>query len=367
MTQALTKYHAMYEAVRSRRRRPEVPKGLGCAGEQGGGAGAEPWGRGRRGRRRGQGDRQAVAVDPWGWRRRCLTSRSGGAGPVRAWAGGRRAGAAVAVLCEVARRVTGRGALRRAAHGGACADHGRIVEMLTGEGKTLTVYCGAADCVGAQAPACAHGERLPRAAPCGEPVPIYNRCLLAVGAIQQEMGPRRRFEVYARQIVYGTPKQITADYLRQPQTPDGADAQTAWAGRQQLAQSAGGGPPVPGCRRAWWTRPARGADRRGRRAADHRAEPAGRRDVGGLPHGGGAGGQAGRGAGLQDRACEAPGGAEASGRGAGSRGCSAIWRPGGEPLWCATRRAEELGAPGAGRQALLTSTGSSTTPSTGAS
>ncbi len=28
MTQALTKYHALYEAVRSRRRKPEVPKGF---------------------------------------------------------------------------------------------------------------------------------------------------------------------------------------------------------------------------------------------------------------------------------------------------------------------------------------------------
>src|SRR5207253_8075854 len=51
-------------------------------------------------------------------------------------------------------------------------------------------------------------------------------------------------------IVYGTPKQITADWLRD-QIRLGVH-NTAWAGRQSamLGESAGGGPMIPGLRAA---------------------------------------------------------------------------------------------------------------------
>ena len=116
--------------------------------------------------------------------------------------------------------------------------------MLTGEGKTLT------GSIAAPLIAWKHkhlhvltvNDYLARR-DAESRAPIYNRCLLAVGAIQQEMDQGARFEVYARQIVYGTPKQITADYLRD-QIRMG-QMLSAWAGRQQLVQR-GGGPLVPG-------------------------------------------------------------------------------------------------------------------------
>jgi preprotein translocase subunit SecA len=64
------------------------------------------------------------------------------------------------------------------------------------------------------------------------------------------MEPAERFEVYARPIVYGTPKQITADWLRD-QIRLGTIT-SAWAGRGMLSQGAGesAGPMIPGLRAA---------------------------------------------------------------------------------------------------------------------
>ncbi|MFT3686667.1 MAG: hypothetical protein QM783_17400 [Phycisphaerales bacterium] len=79
---------------------------------------------------------------------------------------------------------------------------------------------------------------------------IYNRCLLDCGAIVQEQEPAERAEVYQKSIVYGTPKQITADYLRD-QIKLGETA-SAWAGRGVVAighgsvVGGGSGPMVPG-------------------------------------------------------------------------------------------------------------------------
>ncbi|MEN0021210.1 MAG: hypothetical protein AAF747_10035, partial [Planctomycetota bacterium] len=81
--------------------------------------------------------------------------------------------------------------------------------------------------------------------------PIYKRCLIEVGSIQQEHDPTMRAEIYAKGIVYGTPKQITADYLRD-QIRLG-QLNNAWAGRQQFilrGGQGGGGPLVPGLRAA---------------------------------------------------------------------------------------------------------------------
>jgi preprotein translocase subunit SecA len=132
--------------------------------------------------------------------------------------------------------------------------HGRVVEMLTGEGKTLTGSLAAPlhRVVAAQA-ARLHGERLPRRERCRSRRPIYRRCLLEVGAITQEMEPGDRYPVYARGIIYGTPKQIVADWLRD-QIRLGR-ATTPWAARHVQSASghdAGGGegPMVPGLRAA---------------------------------------------------------------------------------------------------------------------
>jgi len=162
---------------------------------------------------------------------------------------------ATALVREVARRETGEEAYVVQLVGALALYHGRVIEMLTGEGKTLTGSIAApliawqrrhlhvftvTDYLAARD---AHSRAC-----------IYNRCGVSVGAIQQEQPPAERFPIYARNIVYGTPKQITADFLRD-QIRIGK-ASSAWAWRQQLAMmgqdavQSGAGPMVPGLRAA---------------------------------------------------------------------------------------------------------------------
>ncbi len=158
---------------------------------------------------------------------------------------------AMALLREVARRETGQEPYVVQLAGALGLYHGRVVEMATGEGKTLTGSIAA--------PLIAWTRKrlhvltvndylAARDAESREP--IYSRCGLTVGAITQELSPQERAGVYARHIVYGTPKQITADWLRD-QLRIGR-LKTPWTGRQALARmgdrpEAGGlAPLVPG-------------------------------------------------------------------------------------------------------------------------
>jgi preprotein translocase subunit SecA len=123
--------------------------------------------------------------------------------------------------------------------------------MLTGEGKTLTGSIAA--------PLIAWRRRhlhvftvndyLARRDAASRQA-IYRRCLLRVGAIHQEMSQSDRFETYALPIVYGTPKQITADWLRD-QIRMGAQT-NAWSGRQAMIASGAdaAGPMIPGLQAA---------------------------------------------------------------------------------------------------------------------
>jgi len=157
----------------------------------------------------------------------------------------------LALVREVARRQTGEEAFVVQLMGAMALYHGRIVQMLTGEGKTLTGSIAA--------PLIAWQRRhvhfftvndyLARR-DAHSRADIYRRCKVTVGAIQQEQEPGERVGLYARHIVYGTPKQITADYLRD-QLRLGR-VSSPWVGRQSLAMmgeeamSSGAGPMVPG-------------------------------------------------------------------------------------------------------------------------
>jgi preprotein translocase subunit SecA len=157
----------------------------------------------------------------------------------------------LACVREVARRETGEEAYIVQLMGALALYRGRIVEMVTGEGKTLTGSLAA--------PLLAWEHRhvhvltvndylAARDAESREP--IYRRCGCTVGAIVQSLNERQRFDVYARSIVYGTPKQITADWLRD-QIRLG-QLSTAWSARGLIGRGdgssgeAGGGPMIPG-------------------------------------------------------------------------------------------------------------------------
>ncbi|VAX42872.1 Protein translocase subunit SecA [hydrothermal vent metagenome] len=245
MTQALTKYHALYEAVRSRRRKPEVPKGLDAIANK-----AVVHARNLRARPAWL-MAQAKQIDTLAPSIRSLTEAALDEQIREArdrFVRGREDDALVrrglALTREVARRLTGEEPFVVQLMAALGLYHGRIVEMLTGEGKTLTGSIAA--------PLIAWKHKHLHVLTVNDYLakrdaesraPIYNRCLLQVGAIQQEMDSAARFDVYARQIIYGTPKQITADYLRD-QIRMG-QLLSAWAGRQKLSEG-GGGPLVPG-------------------------------------------------------------------------------------------------------------------------
>jgi preprotein translocase subunit SecA len=251
MTQALTKYHALFESIRSRRRRPMDLRGIDRVAQRVGvrirnAKVTLAWLR-----------REAEGVDALGKEMRACSEGvldQHIASTREVFLRGRQSPQdvrrALALTREVARRITAEEAYIVQIMGALALYHGRIIEMVTGEGKTLTGSL--------VAPVLAWRHRSVHILTVNDYLaardaesrgPIYTRCLCGVGAIVQEMEPPERFGVYARSIVYGTPKQITADWLRD-QIRLGPIA-SAWAGRPMLGSGAGGaGPMIPGLKAA---------------------------------------------------------------------------------------------------------------------
>ncbi len=147
---------------------------------------------------------------------------------------------ALATVREAARRETGEEAHVVQVMGALALYHGRIVQMLTGEGKTLT------GSLAAPLLAWRHkhlhvftvndylAKRDAQSRAC-----IFARCGLRCGAIQQEQDPESRRSMYALPIVFGTSKQITADYLRDQIVLRGLGP--AWSARAASALAGGNG------------------------------------------------------------------------------------------------------------------------------
>jgi preprotein translocase subunit SecA len=149
---------------------------------------------------------------------------------------------ALALVREVARRETGEQAYSVQIAGALALLHGRIAEMATGEGKTLTgslavpilawrfrhVHVLTVNDYLAQRDA-------------GSREGLYRRCGLTVAAVTEDLEEPARAGRYAGSVVYGTPKQIAADYLRDQIRLGRLDS--AWSGWHTLR---GGGPIVPG-------------------------------------------------------------------------------------------------------------------------
>src|SRR5438045_226544 len=139
MSQVLTQYHALYESMRSRRIRPVVPKGLDMVASRAGMA--------VRHRRTGpaflvrQSEKAAaLAGEMHNMSEAALDDRIATIREV--FVKGRQDDDAVvralAAVREVARRETGEEPFVVQLMGALAMYYGRVVEMLTGEGKTLT-------------------------------------------------------------------------------------------------------------------------------------------------------------------------------------------------------------------------------------
>jgi preprotein translocase subunit SecA len=250
LSQALTRYNALYDSIRSRRRRSEVPTGLDALSAK-----VTLAARNRKVTRTyleeeaQQIDLLAPAYHNTSTAALEATITETREQVIRGRRNQELIRQALALTREVARRETGEEAFLVQLMGALALYHGRIVEMLTGEGKTLTGSI--------VAPLLAWRHRHLHIFTVNDYLArrdaqsranIYKRCGVTVGAIQQEQGPGERFEIYSRGIIYGTPKQITADWLRD-QIRLGAQL-TPWGGRTGMvldSEMAGiSGPMIPG-------------------------------------------------------------------------------------------------------------------------
>jgi preprotein translocase subunit SecA len=260
MTHALTRYHALYESLRTRRRRPLQPKGLDVVASRA--RVMIKHARESLGWLRTQAeltDRQAKDLRTHSDAALAEVVRECREVIVRGREDDAMVRRAFAAVREVARRETGEEAYLVQLMGAMALYRGRIIEMLTGEGKTLTGSIAA--------PILAWKHRSLHiltvndylaARDAESRAGIYARCGCDVGAIVQNIDERERFDIYARSIVYGTPKQITADWLRDQLRM--GPLNSAWAGRRLLGptsqmpgmnmgSSAGSeGPMIPGLR-----------------------------------------------------------------------------------------------------------------------
>ncbi|WP_435016860.1 preprotein translocase subunit SecA [Tundrisphaera sp. TA3] len=104
--------------------------------------------------------------------------------------------------------------------GGMVLNGGNIAEMVTGEGKTLVAtlaaYLNALEGKGVHVVTV--NDYLARR-DAEWMTPLYNGLGLTVGAIQSDMDPHERQDIYARDITYGTNNEFGFDYLRDNMKP----------------------------------------------------------------------------------------------------------------------------------------------------
>ena len=122
---------------------------------------------------------------------------------------------AFALVREVARRQVGLKAYPEQVAGALALEAGCIVEMATGEGKTLTATLPAT-VAGWRGRGChiitANDYLAQRDA--DEMTGVYRACGLAVAYIQQDTEPPQRRDAYLADVTYTTNKEVTADFLR---------------------------------------------------------------------------------------------------------------------------------------------------------
>jgi preprotein translocase subunit SecA len=128
--------------------------------------------------------------------------------------------------------------------GGIALFEGHVAEMQTGEGKTLTATLPAylRALTGRGCHIVTVNDYL-AARDAREMGPIYERLGLSVGCIQNPMQTEERREAYAKDITYGTAKEIGFDFLRD-RLRLGADTQGSYRRRNGFGGGSAGEAPV---------------------------------------------------------------------------------------------------------------------------
>ena len=93
--------------------------------------------------------------------------------------------------------------------------NGTLVEMETGEGKTVTaIFSAVAQALAGRAVHIVTTNDYLAGRDAREVAPVYERMGLAVGCVTEGMSIADRVAAYGRPVVYVTPKQVMFDYLR---------------------------------------------------------------------------------------------------------------------------------------------------------
>lgn len=122
---------------------------------------------------------------------------------------------AFGIVREVAARETGERPYLVQMMGAMALYHGQIIEMATGEGKTLTASLGASVLGWLRRPVhvvTANDYLAERDANTRQP--IYRRCGLRAGSVIGDTPPQDRSSIYRMPLVYLTQKELVADWLR---------------------------------------------------------------------------------------------------------------------------------------------------------
>lgn len=122
---------------------------------------------------------------------------------------------ALTVLVEAAQRTLGLRPFMVQVWGAMALHDGYLIEMATGEGKTLTA-CLAGALAGWSGRPC-HIVTVNDYLASRDEVemrPFYSYCGVSVGSVTGLMDPRERQEQYKRGVVYTTSKELVADFLR---------------------------------------------------------------------------------------------------------------------------------------------------------
>lgn len=121
-----------------------------------------------------------------------------------------------ALVREAARRTIGLRHHDVQLIGGLAMHFGCVVEMQTGEGKTLTATLptALAAMIGRGAHVATANDYLARR-DAQEMTPVYELLGLTLGVVQSQSSPSQRHEAYQADITYGTAKEFGFDFLRQ--------------------------------------------------------------------------------------------------------------------------------------------------------
>ena len=158
---------------------------------------------------------------------------------------------ALAVVREVAYRQSGEKPYVVQLMGALSLFHGQIVEMMTGEGKTLTAAVAATLLGWLRQPVhvVTVNDYLAARDASANGV-IFGRCGLDAGAVVNETPQPQRVEIYMKPVVYTTQKELVADWLRDElrlgRASDPVSAHWLSSGPEQLSDKQANAVMVPG-------------------------------------------------------------------------------------------------------------------------